>query len=53
MYIYKTDKKTGKKYRITVPDRDIPVVPVNPHAPVAPIGMGVDLSISSNITGSV
>lgn len=24
MYLYKTDKKTGKKYRITVPDWDTP-----------------------------
>ena len=53
MIIFKIDRKTGKKYRIVVPDWDVPI-PVN--NPVAPIGMGMDLSIGGAggfLTGSI
>jgi hypothetical protein len=45
MIIYKIDKKTGKKYRIVVPDWDTPL-PIN--NPVAPRGEGMNLTAISH-----
>jgi hypothetical protein len=42
MILFKTDKKTGKKYKIVVPDWDIPV-PI--QGAMAPVGMGVNTNV--------
>lgn len=49
MILIKKDKKTGKTYRIVVPDWDVPI-PVN--NPIAPNGVGLDVAISSH-SGSI
>jgi hypothetical protein len=49
MFLYKIDKKTGKKYRITVPHWDVPM-PI--QSSMAPAGSGGDLSMGSHL-GSV
>jgi hypothetical protein len=45
MILIKKDKKTGKTYKIVVPDYDTPI-PI--QQPIAPSGNGGDLSISSH-----
>jgi hypothetical protein len=45
MFLYKIDKKTGKKYRITVPHWDVPM-PINNA--IAPVGSGLDASFGSH-----
>ena len=47
--LYKKDKKTGKTYKIVTPDYDVPL-PI--QQPIAPNGLGGDLNITSNDSGS-
>jgi hypothetical protein len=48
--LIKKDKKTGKKYRINIPDWDYPMPVQNS---IAPNGMGMDLNISSHAASPV
>jgi hypothetical protein len=48
--LIKKDKKTGKKYRINVPDWDCHIPPQNP---IAPNGMGMMLNIGSHAAAPV